>query len=143
MEKCQDGFIGLAFKAHVLQRTHALPPISLYIATGKAVPGMAPSGQSFFQIVNGLRHYGVGARLTRSIWHGEPGTYWDVKRVVLKQGDPRHGKAWGVFFWKGEQKGGEQKIRGPLKKQWSLLECGGKGEGAIGTDADGSKQALQ
>jgi len=81
-----------------------------------------PPGQSLFQIVNGLRHYGVGARLTRSIWHGEPGTYWDVKRVALKEGDPNHGKAWGIFHWKGVPKGGEQKIRSPLKKQWTMVE---------------------
>ncbi|KAM3572220.1 hypothetical protein VYU27_005754 [Nannochloropsis oceanica] len=92
-----------------------------------------PPGQSLFQVVNGLRHYGVGARLTRSIWHGEPGTYWDVKRVALKEGDPNHGKAWGVFHWKGVPKGGEQKIRGPLKKQWTIVEgTGGNGGGAEG-----------
>lgn len=95
-----------------------------------------PPGQSLFQIVNGLRHYGVGARLTRSIWHGEPGTYWQVQRVALKEGDPNHGKAWGVFHWKGVPKGGEHKIRGPLKKQWRMAE----GEGESGS-AGGSSSA--
>jgi hypothetical protein len=27
----------------------------------------------------------------------------------------------GVFYWRGEQKTGEQEIRSPLKKQWRLL----------------------
>lgn len=32
---------------------------------------------------------------TRSIWHW-PGTFWQVTRVRLKEGDPNHGKAWYV-----------------------------------------------
>lgn len=57
---------------------------------------------------------------TRSIWHW-PGTFWQVTRVRLKEGDPSHGKAWGVFYWKGVQKGGEREIRSPLKPQWRVL----------------------
>ncbi len=82
---------------------------------------MPPKQQSLFQVVTGLRHFGVGTRVTRSIWQREPGTFWEVTRVALKEGSTNHGKAYGVFHWKGVAKDGVREIRSPLKKQWQLV----------------------
>lgn len=54
--------------------------------------------------------------------------------MQLKEGDPNHGKAWGIFHWAGKQKSArEEEIRSPLKREWKLVaqeEGSGTGAGA-------------
>ena len=75
---------------------------------------------SLFRIVNGLRYFGVGSKVTRSIYK-KPDTYWVITRVKLSK-DQNHGKAFGRLVWNGRPKDREQRINTALKKQWSLLE---------------------
>mmetsp|Transcript_6463 Transcript_6463/g.10453 ORF Transcript_6463/g.10453 Transcript_6463/m.10453 type:complete len:90 (+) Transcript_6463:30-299(+) len=81
-------------------------------------------GKQLYGMLLNLQNYGVGSKVTRKIWHF-PETFWKVTRVKL---DPARedgkvtGKAWGLFYWRGQQKGVEQKIRSGSKKQWELLE---------------------
>lgn len=49
-----------------------------------------------------------------------------TRRVQLKEGNAKQGRAWGVFYWRGKAKfeGKVKQVRSPLKKQWLLLEEG-------------------
>eukprot|EP01041_Mallomonas_annulata_P007374 gene7374-15061_t len=95
------------------------------------------SKQSLFQIVNGLRYFGVGCKLARDTF-SYPETYWIVtrheyfifcciieltmalRRVFLSK-DQSHGKAWGRLVWRGRPKPNIQKI-GPARKEgWKLV----------------------
>ena len=76
-------------------------------------------GQSLFECVAGLRYYGAGASLTRSIYKF-PATHWIVKKVVLSK-DQKHGVAWGTMVWRGRVKERIERIPAPLKKEWSLV----------------------
>ena len=95
---------------------------------------MSGHGTSLFRLVHGLRYFGVGSKVTRSIYK-KPETYWVVTRVKLSK-DQNHGKVFGRLVWNGRPKDREQRINTALKKQWSLLEvphygggvAGGKGE---------------
>jgi small subunit ribosomal protein S34 len=80
---------------------------------------MSKSSGSLFQILNGLRYFGVGSKVTRSIYKF-PETYWIVTRVQLSK-DQMHGKAWGRMVWRGRLKGDEERIGSPLKKEWALI----------------------
>ena len=75
---------------------------------------------SLFRIVHGLRHFGVGSKVTRNIYKF-PDTYWVVTRVKLSK-DQNHGKIFGRLVWRGKAKEVDQRINTALKKQWSLLE---------------------
>lgn len=44
-----------------------------------------------------------------------------MRRVDLST-DQNHGKAWGRLVWRGVVKDKDERIPGPLKKQWSLVE---------------------
>jgi small subunit ribosomal protein S34 len=77
------------------------------------------SSGSLFQILNGLRYFGVGSKVTRNIYRF-PETYWIVTRVQLSK-DQLHGKAWGRMVWRGRLKDEEERIGSPLKKEWSLV----------------------
>mmetsp|Transcript_24803 Transcript_24803/g.32410 ORF Transcript_24803/g.32410 Transcript_24803/m.32410 type:complete len:90 (-) Transcript_24803:131-400(-) len=84
---------------------------------------LVKNNQQLYKILCNMKHYGVGSKVTRDIWHF-PETFWQVTRVKL---DPARddgkitGKAWGVFFWRGQQKGSEKRIRSGSKKQWKLV----------------------
>jgi hypothetical protein len=79
-----------------------------------------PKGDSLFKVVNGLRYFGVGCKLTRSI-HKLPNTYFLITDVKLSK-DQNHGKAYGQLVWNGRPQAGTVEIGAPLKKEWSLLE---------------------
>mmetsp|Transcript_4267 Transcript_4267/g.6382 ORF Transcript_4267/g.6382 Transcript_4267/m.6382 type:complete len:88 (+) Transcript_4267:83-346(+) len=84
---------------------------------------LTTGGQKLFEIIFGMRNFGVGAKVTRSIYKF-PETYWVIKRVKIKEGRT-YGKAWGELFWRGVSKG-ETKIGSVLKKQWKLHESSTK-----------------
>ena len=74
---------------------------------------------SLFRIVNGLRYFGVGARVSRSIYK-KPDTYWTITKVKLSK-DQNHGTIFGRLVWNGREKPRDQRINTALKKQWSLV----------------------
>jgi small subunit ribosomal protein S34 len=80
---------------------------------------MSSKPQALFNVVNGLRHFGVGAKVTRSIYKF-PDTYWILTKVKLSK-DQSHGKAWGRLIWRGRAKEKDEKIGCPLKTQWTLV----------------------
>ena len=80
---------------------------------------MSAHPTSLFKIINGLRHFGVGTKVTRSIYKF-PETYWVVTRVMLSK-DQSHGKVYGKMVWRGRPKEAEERIGSPLKKEWSLV----------------------
>ena len=84
-----------------------------------AVKTMSGRPSSLFKIINGMRYFGVGTKVTRSIYKF-PETYWLITRVVLSR-DQDHGKVFGRLVWRGRAKETETKIAGPLKKEWSLV----------------------
>jgi small subunit ribosomal protein S34 len=77
------------------------------------------TGQKLHNVVNGLRYFGVGSKVTRSIYQF-PDTYWIITKVKLTV-DQEHGKIWGRLVWRGRPKPKEMKINTAKKKEWSLL----------------------
>lgn len=75
---------------------------------------------SLAKCINGLRYRGVGAKITRDIFHF-PDSYWIVTKVKLST-DGDHGKAYGTMVWRGIRKNNIEKIGGYNKKQWILLD---------------------
>ena len=80
---------------------------------------MPSFNSNLFSLINGLRYFGVGSRVTRSIYKF-PDTYWVITRVVLSK-DQNHGKVYGRLVWRGRPKETDDKIGSPLKKEWALL----------------------
>ena len=74
---------------------------------------------SLFRIVNGLRYFGLGAKVSRSIYK-EPDTYWTITKVKLSK-DQNHGTIFGRLVWNGREKPRDQRINTAMKKQWSLV----------------------
>jgi hypothetical protein len=77
------------------------------------------TGKSLFECLNGLRYFGVGSHVTRSIYRF-PDTYYVVSKVILSK-DQRHGSVWGTMVWRGRPKAVSEKIGAPLKKEWSVV----------------------
>ena len=74
---------------------------------------------NLFQLLTGLRHFGVGAKVRRAI-HRLPNTCFVVEKVELGP-DQLHGKVWGRFIWRGKAKETTELIGSPLKKEWTLV----------------------
>ena len=83
------------------------------------VKGKGPRFGSLFSVINGLRYFGIGSRVTRSIYKF-PETYYVVTKVTLSK-DQDHGKVWGVLVWRGIRHNKVERIGAPLKKEWSLV----------------------
>jgi len=95
-----------------------------------------PKEKSIFQLVNGLRYFGLGSKVTRYIinisliFHYSsysfrtiykfPDTYWILTKVVLSK-DQMHGSIWGRMVWKGRSKPGNERIGRALKPDWKLI----------------------
>eukprot|EP01031_Cornospumella_fuschlensis_P037170 gene37170-45114_t len=73
------------------------------------------------KIVNGLRHFGVGLKVTRSIYR-HPNTFWTITRVQARPG-VTHGKVFGRLTWNGKVAEKDTEVRCPLKKQWTIVEA--------------------
>lgn len=72
-----------------------------------------------FDVLSRLPRQGVGAKLSRSSWRED--SYWLITDVRMAK-DGRHGTAWGLWTWRGEQQNEQpRKINGPLKKVWRAL----------------------
>jgi len=80
---------------------------------------MASRGTPLFQVINGLRYFGVGAKVTRQIYKF-PETYWIVTKVKLSS-DQKHGRVWGRLVWRGRAQPKDESIGSTLQKEWSLV----------------------
>ena len=80
---------------------------------------MPSFNQSLFNIVRGLRYFGVGSKVTRSTYKF-PDTYWIITQVKLSK-DQEHGKIYGRLVWRGRAKETDEKISTALKKEWQML----------------------
>jgi hypothetical protein len=74
---------------------------------------------SLYKVLNGLRHFGVGTKVTRSIYKF-PDTYWVVTKVKLSK-DQTHGTIFGRLVWRGKSKETDMRINSSLKDEWSLV----------------------
>ncbi|KAF8339159.1 uncharacterized protein EI90DRAFT_2908107 [Cantharellus anzutake] len=76
--------------------------------------------QTLYQTLSRLPQDGVGSHLRQVRWDrlNRHDTYWMITRVKLKN-DGRHGKAWGMFVYKGKPiSQRDELIRGGLKWRW-------------------------
>jgi len=78
-----------------------------------------PKGKSLQSLVNGLRYFGVGSKVTRNIYKF-PDTYFVITRVNLSK-DQMHGGVYGRKVWRGRAMEKDEKIGTALKKQWSIV----------------------
>ena len=95
----------------------------------------------FLQVVNGLRYFGVGCKVTRSSYK-YPDTYWTIQKQLLFYSfnnnfnnnklilniirvrlskDQNHGKIYGQLVWRGKTIEKVTKVCCPLKKEWKLV----------------------
>jgi hypothetical protein len=91
---------------------------------GEVQAAVRREGKKLYQIVYALRDFGIGRKVTRTIWRKSPDgsitSYWTVTKVKPYR-DLRRIRAWGVLTWQGVPSNRETKIRRVLKKQWVLL----------------------
>ena len=96
---------------------------------------MTTRGKSLFECVNGLRYFGKGTHVTRSIYKF-PETYYILHRVMLSKDQvtgkiflpyfiflswQKHGVAYGRMVWRGRPKAEVKKIGAVLKREWSVV----------------------
>ncbi|KAI3429448.1 hypothetical protein D9Q98_005541 [Chlorella vulgaris] len=73
-----------------------------------------------FEVLSRLPQHGMGAKLSRTTW--SDGCYWTINKVRLSA-DGKHGSAWGVLTWQGQQQqpATPTRVRGPLKPVWRAV----------------------
>ena len=95
------------------------------VVKSRGVGALFPFGRNLFQVLGNDAAWGVGSKVTRSMWSHFPECYWTVTRVVPAtngKGQAIKGKAYGVLTWRGLSDGRETRIRGALKKQWDVQQ---------------------
>ncbi|TFK43246.1 hypothetical protein BDQ12DRAFT_718481 [Crucibulum laeve] len=101
-------------QANVTQSLQNLLPKSL-------PPSLAKRPGNLYEVLSRTPTGGVGNRVYQLRWEskGIPDSYWEVTRTKFKC-EGRHGKAWGVLYWKGRRVSEiEERIRGGLKYTWA------------------------
>ncbi|EIN10466.1 hypothetical protein PUNSTDRAFT_65413 [Punctularia strigosozonata HHB-11173 SS5] len=87
----------------------------------KLPPSLSTRPGNLYEVISRYPSDGVGKIVHQTRWgtKGIEDSYWQITRSRTKlQG--KHGKAWGVLFWKGKQVSPrEERIRGGLKYQWA------------------------
>ena len=68
---------------------------------------MSGKARSLYNIVNGMRYFGVGSKVTRNIYQF-PDTYWVITKVKLSK-DQEHGNVYGRLVWRGKAKNYDMK----------------------------------
>eukprot|EP01137_Pigoraptor_chileana_P001614 Opistho-2@39497 len=78
--------------------------------------------KNFFDVVNDKPQFGVGLRVSRSIWrrYDEEKCHWQITKVALSP-DLRHGKAYGILTWKGITEQTAKRIPSVLKPYWFIV----------------------
>ncbi|XP_062514018.1 uncharacterized protein LOC134189677 [Corticium candelabrum] len=83
------------------------------------------TGRKLYQIVYALHGFGIGRKVTRTIWKKSPddnvASFWTITKIRPYR-DLRRIRAWGILTWQGVPNPQEKKIRRCLKRQWILLE---------------------
>lgn len=93
-------------------------------AVSAAVKVITSYKNNLFQQIFPKQNYGVGLKVQREYWKRYPEPcYWEIQRVVPKGEELRYGKAFGVLTWRGKTEERSRKIRGPLKQDWSIVDC--------------------
>ena len=91
-----------------------------------ATPVPYRSRLSVYDLVRPYKNYGVGLKITRGTSHF-PETYVLLTRIEMPVEGVR-GKAWGVHYWRGapiwrgKEEKGEVRMRGQLKKEWTVYD---------------------
>ncbi|KAF9076516.1 hypothetical protein BDP27DRAFT_1313467, partial [Rhodocollybia butyracea] len=83
-------------------------------------PSLVASPGNLYQVLSRTPSGGVGRRVYQLRWSQKniPDCYWVITRTKFKC-EGKHGRAWGKLFWKGNQVGGIERIRGSLKYTWA------------------------
>ena len=81
---------------------------------------MSNKQTNLFQLLTGLRYFGKGAKVQRTI-HKLPNTSYVITKVQLSSKSQEHGKVWGRLIWRGKAKDKNEMMGSPLKKEWNLV----------------------
>ena len=81
---------------------------------------MSSKKTNLFQLLTGLRFFGKGAKVQRTI-HKLPNTSFVITKVHLSPKSQVHGKVWGRLIWRGKAKEKNELMGSPLKKEWQLI----------------------
>lgn len=81
---------------------------------------MSSKQTNLFQLLTGLRYFGKGAKVQRTI-HKLPNTSYVITKVQLSPKSQEHGKVWGRLIWRGKAKDKNEMMGSPLKKEWQLI----------------------
>ncbi|EPQ59606.1 hypothetical protein GLOTRDRAFT_71188 [Gloeophyllum trabeum ATCC 11539] len=87
---------------------------------GKTPSVLSTRPGNLYQVLSRAPDGGVGRKVHQQRWSmkGIQGSYWEVTKTQFKD-EGRHGKAWGVFYWKGRQiTPAPTRITGALKYSW-------------------------
>ncbi|KAM6966555.1 small ribosomal subunit protein mS34 [Tautogolabrus adspersus] len=97
--------------------------------TGKMLPVLAwqdvRKESRLFSLLASMRMFGVGRLFTRKSWledHSEP-SYWQVTKVKVDYTAENmdHGRAWGVFTYKGKQENEVKEVEKVMYHDWRLI----------------------
>ncbi|XP_027897767.1 small ribosomal subunit protein mS34 [Xiphophorus couchianus] len=97
--------------------------------TGKMLPVLAWQDvrreSRLFSLLAGMRLFGVGRMFTRKSWledHPEP-SYWQITKVKVDYTAENmdHGKAWGIFTYKGKQEKEVKEVEKVMYHDWRLI----------------------
>ncbi|KAJ2764023.1 hypothetical protein IWQ56_004641 [Coemansia nantahalensis] len=99
--------------ADILTRGGVLPPTLAFAVKPKTL----------YELLNVQRLNAYKFKAAPDHWYskGFEGCYYEIHKVKyrLYQGEPTHGKAWGIQYWNGEAKDKQPKeIHGGLKFSW-------------------------
>uniref|UniRef100_UPI00358EFB2D small ribosomal subunit protein mS34 n=1 Tax=Myxine glutinosa TaxID=7769 RepID=UPI00358EFB2D len=97
--------------------------------TGRRIPARAHDDvrneRRLFQIIGGLRMFGIGRIVTRKTWlmlYDEP-CYWRITKVKVDHTaeDLDHGKAWGLLTFRGATEDDVREIPRVMYHDWRLV----------------------
>ncbi|KAL4428679.1 hypothetical protein ABPG77_009785 [Micractinium sp. CCAP 211/92] len=80
-----------------------------------------------FELLIRQPSHGLGTKLSRTTWADD--CYWTISKVRIAP-DGKHGTAYGVLTWRGQQQRPEAptKVAGPLKKVWRVVQDAGSAQ---------------
>ncbi|PBK69824.1 hypothetical protein ARMSODRAFT_956622 [Armillaria solidipes] len=109
------------------------------IPASKAPPSLSKNPGNLYEVLSRTPLGGVGRHVYQTRWTTKkiPDCYWKVTRTQFKC-EGKHGKAWGLLFWKGKQVSEQpERIRGSLKYSWNE----GRSEGVWDYENPNAKRA--
>eukprot|EP01102_Stenamoeba_stenopodia_P013745 TRINITY_DN4496_c0_g4_i1.p1 TRINITY_DN4496_c0_g4~~TRINITY_DN4496_c0_g4_i1.p1 ORF type:complete len:147 (-),score=53.30 TRINITY_DN4496_c0_g4_i1:111-551(-) len=78
---------------------------------------------NLLEIAFGYKDWGLGLKVTRSVWGPDQHSFWTITRVIptLNSETRKRGRVYGVLTWRGVTYPKEVKIRSILKRQWEVV----------------------